>query len=166
MTQQDHIMYAALAIIGTIALVVLWWVTAAVPRRRALQEMGGEKERFMVGYLGGHPELRLASPLVMCTLSLTPQGLLIHASGQYARIRFEDLVEASEDEWQGPRWRRPEVPDARGQIEDRRVPVLRITFMSDDGFTESALFVCHRPEAAETARQVMQARAAWERAGA
>jgi hypothetical protein len=159
-------MYAALAIIGIIALVVLWWVTTEAPLRRALREMGGQTGQFLVGYLGGHPKLNLRSPLVMGALFLTPQGLLIKVLGQYARIRFEDLVEASEDEWQGPRWRRPEVPDLRGEVEDRRVPVLRITFMSDDGFTESALFVCHRPEAAETARQIMQARAAWERAGA
>jgi hypothetical protein len=159
-------MYAALAIIGIIALVVLWWVTTEAPLRRALREMGGQTGLFLVGYLGGHPKLNLRSPLVMGALFLTPRGLLVKVLGQYARIRFGDLVEVTEDEWQGPRWNGRELPDACGQLEDRRAPVLRITFMSDDGFTESALFVCHRPEAAETARQIMQARAAWERAGA
>jgi hypothetical protein len=150
--------YAGLVSIGIIALVALWWVTTEAPLRRALREMGGRRASFLVGYLGGHPKLALRSPLVMGVLFLTPQGLLIKVLGQYARIRFRDLVEASEDEWQGPRWRRPEVPDARGQVEDRRVPVLRVTFMSDDGFTESVLFVCHQPEAGEIAREIMRAR--------
>jgi hypothetical protein len=151
-------MYAALAIVGIMGLVTLWWVTAAGPRRRAVREMGGEMARFVVGYLGGHPDLRLPSPLVMATLSLTPQGLLIQVPGQFARIWFTSLVEATEDEWQGARWRGPEVPDARGEVDNRRVPVLRVTFMGDDGFTESALFVCQQPEAGEIAREIMRAR--------
>ncbi len=149
--------YGVLAIAGIVALVALWWVSTEGPLRRALREMGGQREQFVLGYLGGHPGLSVRSPLVMCVLFLTPQGLLIQVLGQYARIRFADLVEATEDEWQGPRWKGSELADARGEVEDRHVPVLRITFMGDRGFTDSALFVCQEVAAGVVARRVMQA---------